>query len=149
MRGGCGDPPRTTCAGPLGPVCRLLAAAVCLAAACAPAPAGEAQAPARAALTWTDLPPLPPGPGKDVQPGVAGAFVGVHDGRLIVAGGANFPDAPPWQNGTKVWWDHVFVLERTPHGIVRWIRGDALRLPRPSAYGASVDTPHGLSLIHI
>jgi len=128
-------------------VCRLLATAVCLAAACAPAPAGEAQAPARAALTWTDLPPLPPGPGKDVQPGVAGAFVGVHDGRLIVAGGANFPDAPPWQNGTKVWWDHVFVLDRTPHGIVRWIRGDALRLPRPSAYGASVDTPHGVVLI--
>ncbi|HUU91367.1 MAG TPA: sodium/solute symporter [Phycisphaerae bacterium] len=135
-------------------MCRLLATAVCLAAACATAPGAEAQAPATQAQTpagdaliWTDLPPLPPGPGQDVQPGVAGPFVGVHGGRLIVAGGANFPDAPPWLNGTKVWWDHAFVLDRTPHGIVRWIRGEGLRLPRPCAYGASVDTRHGVVMI--
>ena len=126
---------------------RLLWVVGCLAVTCAPALGGEAQVPTGDALTWTDLPPLPPGPGQDVQPGVAGPFVGVHDGRLIVAGGANFPGAPPWRSGTKVWWDHAFVLERTEYGIARWMGGEGLRLPRPSAYGASVDTPHGIVMV--
>ena len=46
-------------------------------------------------LTWTSLPPLP-------DPiGFAGAFAGVADGALLVAGGANFPDLPPWDKGKK------------------------------------------------
>ena len=55
------------------------------------APALSAQDAARK-LEW-DLgtPPVP-----DMH-GFAGAFTGVSNGRLLVAGGANFPVKPPWE----------------------------------------------------
>jgi N-acetylneuraminate epimerase len=76
---------------------------------------------------WTQLPSLPE------KEGFAGSFAGVSHGALIVAGGANFPDKKPWEGGTKVWYDTVFVLER-PNGEWR-IAG---RLPRRLGYGVSV-----------
>lgn len=65
--------------------------------------------------------------------GVAAPFAGVSGGALVVAGGAQFPGRPPWEGGTKVWTDTVWVLEQ-PDGP--WIR--AGRLPAPRAYGVSV-----------
>lgn len=70
--------------------------------------------------------------------GYAGAFSGFVDGALVVAGGANFPDALPSEGGHKHWTRNVSV----------WKDGawttypDAL--PLPLAYGASVELPHGL-----
>jgi N-acetylneuraminic acid mutarotase len=84
--------------------------------------------------TWRRLPDLP-------DPlGVAGAFAGVSGGALIVAGGANFPDKKPWEDGgKKVWHDEVYLLDR-PDG--RWKRIDN-KLPHgPLAYGVSV-SDHG------
>lgn len=76
---------------------------------------------------WKALPPLP-------DPiGVAAPFAGVSGGALLVAGGANFPDRPPWQGGTKVWHDTVWVLD-TPTGSWR----KAGTLPTPRAYGVSI-----------
>jgi N-acetylneuraminic acid mutarotase len=92
-------------------------------------------------VTWSELPPLPPSPGKDIHLGVAAPFVGVSNGALIVAGGANFPDAPPWEGGTKKWWDTIFVLKNPDAG---WLTGESFRLPRPLAYGQSYTTPHGV-----
>ena len=46
-------------------------------------------------LNWSQLPLLPN------QFGVGGPNAGVHNGALIVAGGANFPNGPPWQVGDK------------------------------------------------
>jgi len=63
--------------------------------------------------------------------GFAGMFAGVGDGRLIAAGGANFPRRFPWEGGKKTWSDAVYVLE-TPES--RW-RKLAPRLPRPLGYG--------------
>lgn len=83
---------------------------------------------------YNQLPDLPPQQGKP-NPGLAGAFAGVSHGALLVAGGANFPNGYPWQNGTKVWHDAVYILTK---------RGDkyhwhtAGTLPAPLAYGASV-----------
>ena len=74
--------------------------------------------------------------------GFAGSFAGVVDGSLVVAGGANFPDAKPWEGGTKRWHDRVFVLD-SPAG--RW--REAGRLPRPLGYGVAVTTPTGLLCI--
>ena len=82
---------------------------------------------------WTQLPPLPD------KLGFAGPFVGTHHGALLVAGGANFPDKHPWEGGTKVWYDSVFVLEK-PEGA--WKK--AGKLPRPLGYGVSVSTPEGV-----
>ncbi len=95
-------------------------------------------------LTWDELPPLPPAPGQDEQPGLAGPFVGVHEGALLVAGGANFPNAVPWRGGQKVWWDHVYVLSHRDDGTYEWFTSPELRLPRPTAYGVSVSTPAGV-----
>lgn len=78
-------------------------------------------------LNWSQLPSLP-------DPiGFAGPFVGVAGDALIVAGGANFPEAAPWDGGTKVWHHRIFVLPE-PDG--KWI--EAGRLPQPLAYGVAV-----------
>lgn len=82
---------------------------------------------------WTELPPIPD------QEGFAAPFAGVHGGALIVAGGANFPGARPWEGGTKVWHDQVYVLDR-PDGVWR----KAGTLPRPLAYGVSLSAPEGV-----
>lgn len=90
-------------------------------------------------LAWSTLAPLP-------DPlGVAGAFAGVAggmdddngaSGALVVAGGANFPDRPPWEGGTKTWHATVHVL---PAPDAAWLA--AAPLPRPLGYG--VTASHG------
>jgi N-acetylneuraminic acid mutarotase len=81
----------------------------------------------RPTLHWSQLPLLPD------KLGMAGSFAGVSGGALVVAGGANFPDKMPWEGGTKVWRDPVFVLDQ-PNGQWR----HAGKLPRPLGYGMSV-----------
>jgi SSS family transporter len=87
-------------------------------------------------LRWDELPPLPD------TIGFGGPFAGVHNDALIVAGGANFPEAPPWEDGQKVWYDDIYVLES---GASEWRTG--WKLKRPLAYGASISTDEGLVLI--
>ncbi|RAJ99900.1 N-acetylneuraminic acid mutarotase [Larkinella arboricola] len=83
-------------------------------------------------LSVDRLPDLPNVQGRP-NPGVAGAFAGVSNGALLVAGGANFPNGYPWQNGKKVWHATVYVLNK-PDGS--WKMGG--QLPRPLGYGTSV-----------
>ena len=80
-------------------------------------------------LEWTRLPDYP----REV--GVAGPFVGVDRGAMLVLGGANFP--PPIWSASKQWLDTAVVLVRTPDGFA-WRNGG--RLPSPRAYGISVAT---------
>lgn len=88
----------------------------------------------RAVLEWSPLPSL-----LD-SPGVASPFVGTSNGVLLVAGGANFPEAPPWKNGKKVWHDDIYAL--IDH---RWqIVG---KLSTPLAYGVSLQTTEGVLCI--
>jgi N-acetylneuraminic acid mutarotase len=86
----------------------------------------------------TALPDLP-----DAH-GLAGAYAGVHDGRLLAAGGANFPGAMPWNGGAKVWHDRVFALDLRARNA-GW--RDAGRLPAALAYGVSLTVPEGVLLI--
>ncbi len=87
-------------------------------------------------LKWAELPPVPD------KEGFAAPFVGVSGGALIVAGGANFPNGYPWEDGKKVWYDSVFVLEKPGS---EWRTG--FKLPRPAAYGVSISTDKGLLCI--
>ncbi len=96
-------------------------------------------------LRFSALSPLPPAPGNDVQPGVAGPFVGAHNGTLIVAGGANFPEKLPWRGGKKVWHDEIYVLIEDAAGAPAWRTG--WQLERPLAYGAAVSTKEGVICI--
>ena len=75
--------------------------------------------------------------------GFAGAFAGVHNGRLLAGGGANFPGGVPWEGGTKVWHDRVFVLSAYANAVWREIG----RLPAPNAYGVSLTIPDGVLII--
>ena len=74
--------------------------------------------------------------------GVAGPFVGVADGAVIVAGGANF--APPVWESEKSWHDAIWVLLPASEAGEprRWVAGG--RLPRPLGYGVSVSTSQGV-----
>jgi len=84
-------------------------------------------------LNWNQLPPIP-------DPiGFAAPFAGVSGDALIVAGGANFTEAMPWEGGKKVWHDSIFVLPK-PEG--KWLTG--FKLPRAIAYGVSVAAKGGV-----
>ncbi len=92
--------------------------------------------PAWATLAWKQRPELP-------DPlGLAAVFAGVSEDVLLVAGGANFPDAPPWEGGAKVWHDRIWGLRA---GATNW--EELGRLPHAIAYGASVTTPDGIICI--
>lgn len=81
---------------------------------------------------WTSLPALPLG--------LAGQFVGVHQGRLIVAGGSLFR-TPSWSGGQREWSAKAFSLAR-PNGT--WLERS---LPFALAHGATVSLPSGVLLI--
>lgn len=87
-------------------------------------------------VIWSKLPPLPD------RHGYAGAFAGVCRNSLMVAGGANFPEAPLAEGGAKVWHERVFALDR-PDGTWREVG----KLPGPRGYGVSVNTADGVLCI--
>lgn len=104
-----------------------------------------ASASGQVALEWTELPDLPPPSGAPIQPGLAGAFTGISNDALIVAGGVRLPD--PLGESVQTWHDHIHVLVREP-GVdqpFRWVSGQ--KLERPVAYGASVSTRRGVVCI--
>jgi N-acetylneuraminate epimerase len=85
---------------------------------------------------WRQLPDFP------LSPGVAAVIAGIHDRVLIAAGGANFPDRPPWEGGIKRTYDEIHAL----------VPGERLwrtvgRLPEPRAYAAVVSLPNGVLAI--
>lgn len=93
-------------------------------------------------ISWSVAARLPT-PGKP-HPGLAGAFAGWHNGVLLIAGGANFPDAMPWEGGKKAYYDEIFVLKKTGDSL-QWVRPvAAARLVEKTAYGASVSLPQGV-----
>jgi N-acetylneuraminic acid mutarotase len=98
--------------------------------------AGLLAATAHAALDWKQLPAIPD------REGFAGSYAGASGGALIVAGGANFPDKKPWEGGTKIWYDRVFVLEA---GATAW--RESGQLPAAGGYGACVQLDDGVLLI--
>lgn len=79
-------------------------------------------------LTISELPPIPD------QEGFAGMFTGVSGGALLCMGGANFPNGRPWEDGQKVWYDYIYVLE-SENG--EWNEAEQ-KLPYPLGYGVSV-----------
>lgn len=98
---------------------------------------GQAQQPNH--IQWDVAAKLPALPDGAPQPGVAGAFTGVHNNALLLAGGANFPDGMPWAGGAKAYRSEVYVM-----------RGDtvtALPLGKRIAYGASATIADGVVCI--
>ncbi len=84
-------------------------------------------------LHWENLPPLPN------PAGLGSPYAGVSAGALLVAGGANFPEAPPWAGGKKQWYDTVYALPDPQRG---WKAVG--KLPRPMGSGVSVTARSGI-----
>jgi cyclically-permuted mutarotase family protein len=101
-------------------------------------------------VKWSAIATLPFADGAGKNPGVAGAFCGVHNNVLLIGGGANFPDAMPWEGGKKKYWDEVYVLTRFSVRNFGWVKkqNDGIfKLKRKIAYGASVTTGEGIVCI--
>lgn len=73
--------------------------------------------------------------------GVSALFAGVSGNCLLMAGGANFPDIPAAQGGSKCYYQEIYTtsLEDT---VLSWHKVG--RLPVPAAYGFSVSTDDGI-----
>ncbi|HUH28483.1 kelch repeat-containing protein, partial [Gelidibacter sp.] len=92
-------------------------------------------------LEVVDLPNLPAETSTSTSIGYAGMLGGVHNGVLLAAGGANFPEGLPWEGGKKVWTDAIFIYDNG-----QW-RLSASKLPMPLGYSASVATAQGILCI--
>lgn len=96
---------------------------------------------AQGALDISPLDPqqqIAPIPDAHGLAGMAAAAV-TEQGRPVVlaAGGAHFPDAPPWQGGSKIFRDDLYVCRDG-----QWSRAGGL--PRPIAYAAFAPTARGM-----
>jgi N-acetylneuraminic acid mutarotase len=96
------------------------------------------------AMQWSVHSELPPLPGFEVQHGLAGSFSGISGGRLVIAGGANFPESPPWEGGVRRYWSDVYINSVDEPGEWTVIPGG---LGVHLAYGVSVTVPQGLLII--
>jgi SSS family transporter len=75
--------------------------------------------------------------------GVAGALAGIDGDVMIIAGGSNFPDKPPWNNGTKTYYSDIRVLNLKHESSPVWI-DQPTRLAQPMGYSAVVTTSQGI-----
>lgn len=89
-------------------------------------------------LEVLDLPDLPAESPTSTSIGYAGMLGGPHNGVVLAAGGANFPEGLPWEGGKKIWTDAIFILENG-----QW-RVSSITLPMRLGYSASVATPQGV-----
>ncbi|MDA3925789.1 MAG: sodium/solute symporter, partial [Kiritimatiellae bacterium] len=89
-------------------------------------------------ISWSELAEIPD------SIGLGGPFVGLHNNALIIAGGTNFPEEPPWKNGRKAWHKAIYVLEQVDGKCVWHKAGD---LEEALAYGVSISTDQGLVCI--
>ena len=105
---------------------------------------GFSQASDQSIMTWETVAELPSI--DDVKhPGIAGCYAGISNNKMIIAGGANFPDLMPWAGGIKNWSDKTFVLNRNQDGY-SWEDLNAT-LDQKSAYGASITISEGVLCI--
>lgn len=93
-------------------------------------------------LHWIIAAELPILNGQDSSLGYAGPITGIHEDRLIVAGGANFPDALPWNGGKKEYYDQVYVYRKKGNHL--HLDKQVYKLPTKLAYTANCSTPQGI-----
>lgn len=95
---------------------------------------------------FEQLPDLPSSKSDLPQLGLAGGFAEVHNGIMIFAGGANFPDEPPWKGGIKKWWQDIYILQKENRDQYIWL-DKTYKLPVSLAYGVSISTEDGIMII--
>ena len=94
------------------------------------------------AMQWNIAAKLPAESPQDTAVGVAGPVTGMHNNVLVIAGGANFPDAMPWDGGKKVYHRKVYLYKQDAD---EWILIDnTAELPFELAYPANCSTDRGI-----
>jgi len=93
-------------------------------------------------IQWEKIAELPIQSGNVKALGVAGAIIGISLNKLMIAGGANFPDAMPWEGGSKKYHNTFYVFEKLDNKIVQLQK--QFQLPYNIAYAACVSTPLGI-----
>lgn len=74
--------------------------------------------------------------------GIAGPVAGIHNNVLIVGGGANFPEAMPWNGGKKKYYTALYAFTKEANTLK--VQKEISHLPIPVAYGASCSTDKGI-----
>lgn len=93
-------------------------------------------------INWCVAATLPPATKTDKQLGVAGPLAGVHNGVLMVGGGANFPQAMPWLGGKKMYYRDVYLFKKGAKGNLNFLQ--QVLLPEAVGYSANCSTPIGV-----
>ena len=93
-------------------------------------------------IQWDSIANIPAGKNQVKSIGVAGPIVGVLQNKLIVAGGANFPEKMPWLGGKKFYYNDLFVFEKNKNKVS--VTFKKIQLPDNIAYSASCVTPLGI-----
>lgn len=104
-----------------------------------------AQYPAEWSVQFNIAAILPPEAGNQSSIGYAGAVTGVHQNHLIIAGGANFPEAMPWKGGKKIYHANIFVYQQA-HQQLKLVQQNE-KLPEAIAYPAVCTTSEGILYI--
>ncbi len=74
--------------------------------------------------------------------GVAGPVAGIYNNTLVVAGGANFPMAMPWNGGKKKYYNTAITYTLKNGKLI--LQNQSFHLPFAIAYAACVSTPQGI-----
>jgi len=84
------------------------------------------------AVVWKTAGSLPSLTAKEAL-GVAGPVSGFSGNRILIAGGANFPERLPWEGGIKKYYDDVYLFDPSQQAF----HTGTLKLPSPVAYAGS------------
>lgn len=79
---------------------------------------------------------------KDFAKGVSACFAGMASGKLLIAGGCNFPEIPAYAGGSKKYYRDIYTAEISADSALVWQRVG--QLPQAMAYGVSVSTSNGV-----
>ncbi|MEP7376892.1 MAG: kelch repeat-containing protein [Chitinophagaceae bacterium] len=96
------------------------------------------------AMRWKTAAELPPLNGQAKSLGFAGPVTGITGNKLIIAGGANFPDSMPWLGGKKKYYDEVYILQKRAGNKFSWLVTKPLHLKQKLAYSGNITTPDGI-----
>jgi cyclically-permuted mutarotase family protein len=93
-------------------------------------------------IQWEIAGELPADSNQQHSLGFAGPVTGIHNDVFFIAGGANFPDAMPWEGGKKFFYNEVYVYTRKQRKLVPLKK--SFILPSTIAYPACCNTPKGV-----
>lgn len=77
-----------------------------------------------------------------IELGVSACYAGLYEGKLLMAGGCNFPEIPASEGGKKRFYQGIYVADASADSLLVWEKVG--ELPVAAAYGVSVSTLQGV-----